>query len=664
MSRDFKKDNTKMIISLGFLAVFVLMVTVLSISMTTMHSDSAEMSELINQTTRKTQLAYQMRDAIRIRTNSIRSVLQITDPTDRERVFDTLVNSTQSYLDDREELIRLGSNEREQGILANISDTDERVSSVYEKANNNIFDKAGNTESLKSVIGEVRLQELVLLNHLNDLVKLEQTLAEETLAANRKRNAITQKLLLTLMVVAFLLSMFISFVVTQRVSRANRKIAHLANHDDLTGLNNRRSFEEQLQVTMNRAQRLDTHFGLMFIDLDRFKIINDTCGHHAGDQLLIQITSLINERLRKGDMLARVGGDELAVIAQGNSFKEIETLAEELRQIVADFTFVYSGQSFNVSLSIGLIAVDGKTKDIERMLSDVDSACYVAKQSGRNRVHVSQENDAEVVKYRNDIAGVQNIRQALANNNLVLFHQPVFRITEDSCERAHSEILLRIRSETGELFSPAEFIPLAEKYNIMTEIDRWVITNVIDWLIKHKHDIEDPHLLVNLSGLSFVNEDFMSFVVDELQNSGIDPLCMSFEITETAAVDNLDKAHTFIDAIRAMGCRIALDDFGTGFSTFAYLKQLPIDFLKIDGSLVKNIVTDSIDKEMVRAINSIGHTVGAKTIAEFVESMETVELLRELKVDYAQGYGLQKPAPLETLADDLALNKEPYKKAS
>ncbi len=652
MNHGLEKDNTKIIISLGFLAIFLLMVMVLTISGTAMHSANTEMSALVNKTTKKTARAYQMRDVIRLRTNAIQSLSQITDPVERERVFEKLAASTKTYIEIREELTNLVSNEREQDILNQIKQTDERIAKAYNKAGNRIFSMKDDTDAFKSVVSEVQLQELVLLNHLNDLVLLEQTQAKATLSANEQNLSATRKQLRSLLLAGFVVSILISYLVIQRVSLANKKISHLANHDDLTGLYNRRAFEEHLENTIHRAARFDTSYGLMFVDLDRFKIVNDTCGHHAGDQLLINLTQLMQDRLRKGDLFARVGGDEFAIVAQGKNFSEITQLAEDLRKIVEGYKFQYTDQTFSVSLSIGLVPIDGQITDKESIVSDVDSACYVAKQSGRNRVHVSQQNDSEVVKYRNDIAGVQSIRQALAENRLVLYHQPVYRITSTGVEPAYCEILLRIISESGTLYSPAEFIPLAEKYNIMTEIDRWVVAHVLEWMASHKSAIGKTPLLVNLSGLSFVNENFMDFVVEGLQNSDIDPKNISFEITETAAVDNLEKARLFIDRVRALGSSIALDDFGSGFSTFAYLKHLPIDYLKIDGSLVKNMKNDTIDKELVRAINEIGHTVGAKTIAEFVEDTETIDILRALKVDFAQGYGLKKPTPLSDMVPD------------
>jgi len=648
-----KPDNTKAIIGIGFVAVFSLMLLVTWLAMTSLNNVNTSMSVLIEDTEQKTSKAFQMRDVIRLRSSAVRSLLQIEEPDERQRIFDKLVEYTDTYRQARTGLVLLGANEREEEILSEVALADARVADEYERANNLIYIMKQDPEALKSVLNDVRLQELVLLNHLNDLVELEKTLAQEALEKNQNTYRETRRLLLMLVIAAFALSAMISALVTNRVSKANQRIAHLANHDDLTNLHNRRSFEDHLKQTIAIAERAKNAYGLLYLDLDRFKIVNDTCGHHAGDKLLIELTEALSARLRRGDLFARVGGDEFAIIAQGKSFADITRLAEDLRNLVQDFNFVYAEQSFKVSLSIGVTPIDGQIQDIQTILADVDSACYVAKQSGRNRVHVTQENDAEVVKYRSDIAGIQSIRQALAEERLSLYFQPIFNIEEKSVSMAHCEILLRIRSENGEVYSPAKFIPIAEKYNIMSEIDQWVFNHVVEWLLEHQNEYRVPRLLVNLSGLSFLDENFNNFIVERLQRGDLDSSLIAFEITETAAVDNFEKVRGFIDRVRALGCTLALDDFGSGFSTFAYLKQLPIDFLKIDGSLVRNIASDTIDHEMVRAINQIGHTVGAKTIAEFVENDEILSQLRELGVDYAQGYGLRMPSPLSQLSDEL-----------
>jgi len=533
--------------------------------------------------------------------------------------------------------------------LAKISEANERSYSAYSKVANQIFAMIQDDDSLKSALGQVQLQELVLLNHLNNLVQLEKTLSTEALQANQVQYKKTRRALIGSVIAAFIVSLIISVVVIARVTASNRRIKHLATHDDLTGLANRRSFENNLVHTMSVAKRSDYTHGLLYLDFDRFKIINDSCGHHAGDQLLIQISALLRQHVQQEDKIFRAGGDEFAVTTKRDSMEATLAYAEELRECVQNYSFEYESQTFKNSVSIGVVEITGDEQDIETLLQDADTASTIAKQWGRNRVHLAKNDEIEVINSRNDIAGLQSIRRALDEDRLTLFHQQVHRITHTGTEMVHCEILLRIKSETGEMLSPAVFIPIAEKYNLMGEIDRWVISHVMEWVAKHQTEFKIPRLLINLSGLSFIDEDFLNFVIDELARNDVDPSQIAFEITETAAVENVSKANEFIDRLRAIGCRFALDDFGTGFSTFAYLKNLPIDYLKIDGSLVKNIDTDSVDREMVRAINEIGHVVGAKTIAEFVENDASVARLREMGVDYGQGYGLHKPNPLDSL---------------
>ena len=662
----YKPASTKSIIITGFSAIFVLMILVLWLSMDTLQDLNSRMSDLIESTEQKTSAAYQIREVVRQRSTDVRSLLEIRDPQKREKVLTRLRNQTGAYNKGRAILKKKSNTRREQEILKKLDQADRRVNNVYNKVNNIIYSMTETPESLKTALNETRLQELVLMKQLNDLVELEKTITSEAIESNQEEYRKTRLRVFVVGLIVLCLGVLISLVVTRRVSSANTRIAHLASHDDLTGLINRREFEIRLSQTMAMSNRTDISFGLMYLDLDRFKIVNDTCGHHAGDQLLIELTTLLGRRLRKSDVLARIGGDEFAIIAQADKFGEITALAEDLLKVANNYVFTYEEQEFQVSFSIGVIQLKDELPDMETVMTNVDSACYVAKQSGRNRVHVARKDDAEVVKYRNDIAGVQTIRNALVEDRLLLFYQPVYAITEHETVLEHCEILLRIKSESGDVYSPAEFIPLAEKYNIMGEIDRWVLSNVIRWVEEHQERYALPRLLINLSGLSFADKAFQSYAEDQLAGSRVDPKRIAFEITETAAVNNLDLAKGFIDRISSLGCRFALDDFGSGFSTFAYLKSLPIDYLKIDGSLVKNIATDSVDREMVRAIHQIGHTVGAKTIAEFVENDEILEELRAMKVDYAQGYGLQKPRHIDLMMEDVLMIEmaQEFRKAS
>ena len=651
------KDNTRSIIGMGFLAVFSLMLLVTWLSMNALHSVNDGMSTLVTNMDAKSTRAYQMRDVIRQRSGAVRTLVQTEELLERQRIFEKLIEDTDIYEETRNELVSLGANTREQTILQNIDQAYVRVTEAYDKTGHALSAVNLEVTELRPALNEVYLQELVLLNHLNELVKLERQLAAEALQNNQATYHRTRTILFFMVVAAFAVSITISIIVAVRVSRANRRIAHLANHDDLTGLHNRRSFELYLQQTIAIAQRSEMTYGLIFLDLDRFKMVNDTCGHHAGDQLLIKLTELVSERLRMGDLFARLGGDEFAIIAQASSFDAIRALAEELRLIIHDYTFSYDEHNFNITVSMGAAPVDGQVKDMDSILADVDSACYIAKQAGRNRLHVSGDQDPEVAAYRDNLAGVQAVRQALHNDRLSLFFQPVFDIQADSLVMAQCEILLRVRNENGELYSPGRFIPEAEKYNIMIEIDRWVFSQVTDWLAENQANYQIPLLLINLSGLSFADEDFNDFIVQRLQQSDIDASCIAFEISEGAAVRNFQKAESFSQRMRTLGCQLALDDFGSGFSNFAYLKQLSFDYLKIDGALVRNIANNEIDRQMIEAINKISHTVGARTIAEFVEDDGALQCLRELNVDYAQGHGMHMPTPLAQLTAELKVTR-------
>ena len=644
------------LIAAGFTAIFLLLGMVLWVSLGAVKQTNTSLATLVENTDRKTTAAYQMRELVRLRSAEVASLHPQAEPENNEGVFEKLADLNARYKKTQLQLQDLDLNSDELAITQNIQEADQRVLRAYEKTYQAFYSMRDPKDLVTAAVGDVKLQELVLLKQLNDLVEIEQQLADEALHENQQSYSNTQKTLKALALAALLLGVVIAIVVVSRVARTNKRIVHLANHDDLTGLANRRAFEHKLERTVKRAlKNKKTVDALLYLDLDRFKIVNDTCGHHAGDELLKQLTALFSSQVNNDDFVARLGGDEFAIIASAKSFEEIEQLADRLREETAAFIFEYENRQFSISMSIGVIAIDGTETDLETLMNNVDSACYIAKQSGRNRIHVAQKNDAEILSYRNSLENVQRIRRALSAEQFELFYQPVFDIRGDEKIMRHCEILLRIKDEDGELFSPEEFIPLAEKYNLMSGIDRWVVRQVIDWIEKYQQQVNIPRLLVNLSALSYTDDLFLGFLVKTLQEANIDHDKLAFEITETAAVDNTDVASKFINRIKRFGCRFALDDFGSGFSNFAYLKKLPIDYLKIDGSLVRNMCHDTIDREMVRAINQIGHIVGAQTIAEFVENDEIRRSLQEIGVDYGQGFGLQRPALLSNLLKESAV---------
>jgi diguanylate cyclase (GGDEF)-like protein len=425
------------------------------------------------------------------------------------------------------------------------------------------------------------------------------------------------------------------------------RLAHLASHDPLTGLLNRREFERRLTTTLAHEQHEPFNHAVLYLDLDQFKVVNDTCGHAAGDELLRQVTGLFRPLLREGDTLARLGGDEFGVLLEHCPTDPALRIAETLRTAVADFRFVWKNRSFNGSVSVGLVNISDGPQTLAGVLSAADAACYMAKDKGRNRVQVYSPNSNEVTARHDEMEWVNRIQLALAENRFCLYAQPVCVTRGDRATRPYTELLLRMRDEQNELIQPIEFIPAAERYNLMSAIDRWVLTTAFAILaqnIEAAADDEVPDTIaINISGASIGDDDFLDFVREQFARFKIPHSLICFEITETTAVTSLSKATEFMVAMQAQGCRFALDDFGAGVSSFTYLKHLPVDFVKIDGSFVKDMLQNPVDHAMVEAIHNIGHILGKKTIAESVESIAILDALGVIGVDYAQGFAVARP---------------------
>jgi len=423
----------------------------------------------------------------------------------------------------------------------------------------------------------------------------------------------------------------------------NRRLSYHASHDILTGLVNRAEFENRVERALKSARARETSYALLYLDLDQFKIVNDSCGHSAGDALLGQLGTLLKSKIRWRDTLARLGGDEFGVLLESCSLDEAMNTAETLRMAIGEYKFVWEERTFRLGVSIGVVPITADNEDVAALLTAADSACAAAKEAGRNRIHSFQENDIDLMRRRREMQWAARINNALEENRFELFRQTIqpLQVEEDG---AHYEILLRMRDENGGIIAPGLFIEAAERYGITPSIDRWVIRSAFRWLVSEADERERLSLCsINLSGQSLGDEKFLPFVVDQFQMSGIDATKICFEITETAAIASYSQANRFINALKELGCMFALDDFGTGLSSFGYLKHFPVDFLKIDGSFVKEILHDPIDREMVRSINEIGHLTGKRTIAEFAENEEIITMLRGMGIDYAQGYGVSEP---------------------
>jgi diguanylate cyclase (GGDEF)-like protein/PAS domain S-box-containing protein len=432
----------------------------------------------------------------------------------------------------------------------------------------------------------------------------------------------------------------------------NRRLSYAASHDVLTELVNRREFEARLERALKSAKARETAYAVLYLDLDQFKIVNDACGHSAGDALLKQIGALLKSKIRWRDTLARLGGDEFGVLLESCTMDEALRTAENLRELINEFRFVWDERTFRLGVSVGVVPITPATDDVASLLSAADSACAAAKDAGRNRVYNYQENDIDLMKRRKEMQWAARISNALDENRFELFRQTIQPLQASGDQGAHYELLIRMRDESGSLIAPGLFIAAAERYGLMTAIDRWVIEQAFRWLVSEADERERLSLCsINLSGQSLADEKFLPFVIDQFQKSGLNGSCICFEITETAAIASYSQANRFIHALKEIGCRFALDDFGTGLSSFGYLKHFPVDYLKIDGSFVKEMLHDPIDREMVRSINEIGHLTGKKTIAEFAENAEIITMLRGMGIDFAQGYGVEEPKRLlEALA--------------
>ncbi len=432
--------------------------------------------------------------------------------------------------------------------------------------------------------------------------------------------------------------------------RAEEVVQHLTYHDSLTGLLNRREFERRVASALESARIKHHQFTLCYFDLDQFKVINDTSGHLAGDELLKHLGRLLQKHLDARDNLARLGGDEFGMLLKGYSPQEAVDYARRLLQLINDCRFQWEDDVYEIGASIGLVHIDENSGNLAKVLSAADVACYMAKEEGRNRIYVYQPDDEALSQRHSEMQMVSRITRALKEDRFCLYRQAIVALN-DPHHPPHCEILIRMLDNDGRMMAPGEFLPAAERYSLMGSIDRWVIDQVFRIFSGQSsaaHGAMEFFRMcsINLSGTSLGEDSLLDYIREKTREYGITPAHVCFEITETAAIGNLHNARRFIRELKSLGFSFALDDFGSGLSSFAYLKNLPVDYLKIDGSFVRDIARDPIDYTMVEAINRIGHVMGIKTIAEFVEDQEIVEKLTEIGVDLAQGYGIEKPVPL------------------
>ncbi len=435
--------------------------------------------------------------------------------------------------------------------------------------------------------------------------------------------------------------------IREAIRRYQSDLSFQSTHDPLTGLANRREFERRVGVAITRAKSERSQHALFYMDLDQFKVVNDTSGHTAGDEYLRQLSVLIGDGLRKHDTLARLGGDEFGVLLEHCPPKQAVRIANELLGRIQDLRFIWEGTSFTLGVSIGVVFLNEDSESLSRVLSVADAACYAAKEAGRNRLHVYREDDSVMLRRHGEMQWVSRITEAVEQGRFHLYYQPIVPVGSETQNGARFEFLLRMEDTAGQIVAPRAFLHAAERYNMMLSLDRWVTQTALRWLEEHPEQTGMLALCtINLSGHSLGDADFLQFMIEQIQRNGVPAEKVCFEVTETAAIGNLTKAVRFMSILRNFGCRFLLDDFGAGMSSFAYLKNLPVDYLKIDGLFVRDIADDPVDYAMVKAINHMGHVMGKRTVAEFVEKESILAKLREIGVDYAQGYSIAEPRPL------------------
>lgn len=435
---------------------------------------------------------------------------------------------------------------------------------------------------------------------------------------------------------------------------AQDKLNYQAVHDSLTGLINRHEFEKRVTSLLAVTQNGNGCHAMCFMDLDQFKVVNDTCGHVAGDELLRKLGQLLQRTISQRNTLARLGGDEFGVLIKDCTLEEAHQVADEILKTVMNYQFLWTGKIFRIGVSIGLVAINKHSTNFTELFRQADAACYLAKDMGRNRIHIYHPEDAELAVRHRDMNWVGRINQALDDDRFCLYAQPIVPL--DGSKHRHYELLIRMFDEQGDLILPGAFLPAAERYNLIEKIDAWVVRHACEFLAEHSLFFSQiDFVTINLSGPSLTNQAFLETILRVCKETSISPSKVCFEVTETVAISNLDSATSFIRTLKKSGFRFALDDFGSGISSFGYLKHLPVDFLKIDGMFVKGIVDDPIDYAMVKSINEIGQVMGMQTIAEFVENNEIKDMLAAIGVNYGQGYGLGKPKPLQELVT------QPYK---
>ena len=617
--------------------------------------------ESVNKQIEKKQYLSEMYRAARNRSILLIKMYREKDALELDELNQEFSSEAGKFVGARLKLFSYGLDQNEKDILEEQKDASIRHTVIVNKVAE-LFLNGNYTEGETILFDQAIPAQNHTLDKLDEIIKYyDQDSKNRAVSLEERKNLIDSRfkaftLLLLLGGGAFIVLLFIYITrkekndLTSKLAQQKNvadKLSYQASHDALTNLINRREFESRLKQLLERA--IDNeHHAVLYLDLDQFKVINDTCGHHAGDELLKQLPEIIRENLRSSDLLARLGGDEFAIILMNCEMNKVKEICAAIIKSVIDFQFVWDDKTFKVGVSIGVVEIDDSSVDLYDTLRFADSACYAAKDAGRNQFKVHTYNDKDLKIRTDEMDWLAIINTALEQNLFVLYAQIIVPTDSDSELKPHYELLLRMNLN-GEIIPPGAFLPSAERYHQMIDVDRYVISNAVSLMKKNLPFLESiDHVSINLSALSLENEDFLTFLLDEIGHAGFpDKICL--EVTETAIINKLSNVKKAIKELREIGVRFSLDDFGSGQSSYAYLKNLDVDFLKIDGYFVKDILTDSVDLAMVNSMRDIGAAMNKKTIAEFVENEEILAMLKIIGIDYAQGFGIGMPLPFSDI---------------
>ncbi len=641
------KNNTRLLTSIGLLALPALIFMLVSVSLAQLHASTQSMTRLVEVSNLKTAAANDMRDAIRLRNNSL-DIMRLTEnPGERDREYREFMRHEGKYWAARERLVSLGMDDTEYDIHQELT----RLTRAAQPYNDDISDKlqgAASAGELAAAMAMAEQHQNDILAQLDRLVAMVQANSRAVLSANQQHYQGTRKLLFTLVGIALVFCILVARIVIQRISAKNQKLNYEASHDSLTGLINRRGFEKRVKRAIEQARTQSQTHTLLHLDLDQFRLINETYGQQAGDELLQQLSQLLQSSVRQRDTLSRLGADEFGMLLENCPLERAVQIANNLLSAVERFQFTWNDSSFTPSISIGMVPINRNTSGLEKILGAADSACYIASQAGHNQLQIAHLGDPDLQEQHSQMQWASRLTRALEEDHFALYFQQISACDGNPRHDKHIEILLRMIDDDGLAVTPAAFLPAGEKHQMAAEIDRWVIRNALSWLAQENACNHWPiRITINLSGQSINDAGMLKYIIDQKNEHGVKPEQVCFEITETAAITNIATATSFMLTLRGCGFRFSLDDFGGALSSFIYLKKLPVDYIKIDGTFTRDIMTDPIDRAMVKSINVMGHLLGKQTIAEGIETKDVADELKRIGVDYVAGYAYNQPKPLK-----------------